>query len=170
MNAQKRWRLIRIGITGIFLFLLWFLFSAPGGWFYFSAGLIGSLGIAMLSYNVFIEEHEAGRRSVIPRIVPALIYMFQLVITMYAAAFRLLWALPGAGVHPRVVHFRSRLRADLSRVVLAHSITFTPGTITLELDDDHYIVHWLFADLRHSARAGDKIKGSLEEGIRRIWS
>jgi multicomponent Na+:H+ antiporter subunit E len=170
MNIRKKWRLLRIGITAFFLFLLWFLFSAPVGWFYLSAGLIGSLGIAMLSYNVFIEEHEAGRRSVIPRFIPALIYVFQLVLTMYAAAFRLLLALPGARVHPRVVHFRSRLRADLSRVVLAHSITFTPGTITLELDNDHYIVHWLFADLRHSARAGEKIKGPLEETIRRIWS
>jgi multicomponent Na+:H+ antiporter subunit E len=170
MNAQRKWRLLRIGITGIFLFLLWFLFSSPGGWFYLAAGLIGALGIAMLSYNVFIEEHEAGRRSVIPRIIPALIYVVHLVFTMYAAAFRLLWALPGARVHPRVVHFRSRLRADLARVVLAHSITFTPGTITLELDNDHYIVHWLFADLRHAARAGDKIKGALEEKIRRIWS
>jgi multicomponent Na+:H+ antiporter subunit E len=170
MNRQKKWRLIRIGITWLFLFVLWFLFSAPGSWFYLAAGLAGSLGIAALSYTVFIEEHEAGRRSVIPRIIPALIYMVQVVLAMYAAAFRLLRALPGVKVHPRVVHFRSRLRSDLARVVLAHSITFTPGTITLELDDDHYIVHWLFADLRHSARSGDKIKGRLEEGIRRIWS
>jgi multicomponent Na+:H+ antiporter subunit E len=125
--------------------------------------------IALLSYSVFIEEHEAGRRSVIPRVFPALIYMFQAVYAMYAASFRLLPALFGGNVCPRAVHFRSRLRSDLGRVVLAHSITFSPGTITLELDEDHYLVHWFFAGKRHSLRAGDKIKGPLEAGIRRIW-
>jgi multicomponent Na+:H+ antiporter subunit E len=170
VKPEKKWRLVRIGLTGIFLFLLWFLFSSPGDWVSLSAGLIGALGIALLSYNVFIEEHEAGRRSVIPRLIPACIYTFQVIFAMYLAAFRLLRALPRGEVQPRVVHFRSRLRSDLARVVLAYSITFTPGTITLELDEDHYVVHWLFADMRHSGRAWDTIKGSLEEGIRRIWS
>ncbi|QQO10992.1 Na+/H+ antiporter subunit E [Breznakiella homolactica] len=170
MDAGKKWRLFRLFFTFIILFLCWFLFSGSGDLYSFFVGFAGALIMASLSYDVFIEEFEAGRRSVIPRFFPALIFGFQLIIAMYASSFRVLGALFHRKLNPRVVHFRSRLHSDLARVVLAQSITFTPGTVTLELDDDHYIVHWLFATTRHSGRAGEEVKGGLEKSIRRIWS
>jgi multicomponent Na+:H+ antiporter subunit E len=170
VDAGRKWRLFRALLTWIFLFLLWFLFSAQWTGYAFAAGFVSSLGMALLSYDVFIEEYEAGRRSVIPSPFPALFYLFQLVWAMYRSSLQVFCAVFSGGIKPRVVHFRTRLRADLARVALAHSITFTPSTMTLELDDDHYIVHWLFATTRHSRRAGDEIKEKLEKGIRRIWS
>jgi multicomponent Na+:H+ antiporter subunit E len=179
MDAGKKWQLFRIALTWLFLFLLWFLYSTRVNSYSVVSGSVASLFMAILSYDVFIEKFEAGRRSVIPRLFPALIFIVRVVFAMYVSSFRVLRAvfsggeplLAGSGrIHPRVVHFRTRLHADLARVVLAHSITFTPGTITLGLDDDHYIVHWLFATTGHSAQAGEEIKGSLEKGIRRIWS
>ncbi|MDR1429983.1 MAG: Na+/H+ antiporter subunit E [Spirochaetaceae bacterium] len=170
MDAGKKWKLFRAFLTWVFLFLLWFLFSAQWTGYAFFAGLAASLGMAFLSYDVFIEEYEAGKHSVIPSFIPALRYIFLLVRAMYVSSFAVFRAVFSGTINPRVVHFRTRLRSDLARVALAHSITFTPNTLTLELDDDHYIVHWLFATTRHSRRAGEEIKGSLEEGIRRVWS
>ncbi|MDR0389668.1 MAG: Na+/H+ antiporter subunit E, partial [Spirochaetaceae bacterium] len=115
-------------------------------------------------------EYEAGKHSVIPSFIPALRYIVLLVRAMYVSSFAVFRAVFSRVMNPRVVYFRTRLRSDLARVALAHSITFTPNTMTLELDDDHYIVHWLFATTRHSRRAGDEIKGKLEEGLRRVWS
>ncbi|GHV91239.1 hypothetical protein AGMMS50268_17420 [Spirochaetia bacterium] len=170
MDAVKKWRLLRIVFTWFFLFLLWFLFSARVNGYAVVTGCIASLCIAVLSFDVFIEEYEAGRRAIIPRLFPALVYAIQVVLAMYVSSFQVFRAVFSLHLNPRVVHFRTRLRADLARVVLAHSITFTPSTITLELDEDHYIVHWLFATTRHSVLAGEEVKGSLEKGIRRIWS
>jgi multicomponent Na+:H+ antiporter subunit E len=170
VDAGRKWKLFRAFLTWGFLFCLWFLFSARLTGYAFIAGCIASLGMALLSYDVFIEEYEAGKRSVIPRLFPAFLYVFQLAWDMYRSSFQVFCAVFSGHINPRVVHFRTRLRADLARVALAHSITFTPSTTTLELDDDHYIVHWLFATTRHSHRAGDEIKRQLEKGIRRIWS
>ncbi|GAB1483735.1 Na+/H+ antiporter subunit E [Treponema sp.] len=169
MDAFRRWRLLRIIITSLFLMLVWFLFSASLAPLSLLAGLFGSILIGSVSYDVFIEKHEAARRSLLPHLLPALVYPFRLVFAMYAASFKLLPAILNGKVSPHIVHFRSRVHTELARVVLAHSITFTPGTITLDLDDDHFIVHWMFADTRHSVRAGKEIKGDLEESIRKIW-
>jgi multicomponent Na+:H+ antiporter subunit E len=54
-------------------------------------------------------------------------------------------------------------------VILANSITLTPGTITLNLDDDHLIVHWLDAETIHSKYAGELIKGDFERLLKRIF-
>ena len=71
--------------------------------------------------------------------------------------------------NPRVVHFRTRLKSELARVVLANSITLTPGTLTLDLDNDHLIVHWLDAKTIHSHYAAGLIKGHFESWLERIW-
>ena len=72
-------------------------------------------------------------------------------------------------IKPGIVHFRSSLHSDLGRVVLAHSITFSPGTITMDLNEDHYVVHWMFVTTHHSKQAGLKIKDKLEGQLRKVW-
>ena len=46
-------------------------------------------------------------------------------------------------ISPTVSRFHSRLKTPLLQVLLANSITLTPGTLTIALDDDTYLVHCL---------------------------
>lgn len=46
-------------------------------------------------------------------------------------------------VEPLLVSFPVKLKHDISKVVLANSITLTPGTITVDIDDDRFLVHCL---------------------------
>lgn len=48
-------------------------------------------------------------------------------------------------VEPRLVRLKTALKTDAARVLLANSITLTPGTITAELDGDELVVHALDA-------------------------
>ena len=44
---------------------------------------------------------------------------------------------------PAIIYFKTDLKEQTSRVMLANSITLTPGTITVTLEDDTYCVHCL---------------------------
>jgi multicomponent Na+:H+ antiporter subunit E len=44
---------------------------------------------------------------------------------------------------PVIVEFHSGFESDLENVLLANSITLTPGTITLFQEGDHFVVHCL---------------------------
>lgn len=46
-------------------------------------------------------------------------------------------------LEPVVVHFHVNLRSRFARVMLANSITLTPGTITVSMVEGDYIVHCL---------------------------
>ena len=48
---------------------------------------------------------------------------------------------------PQLVHFESGLKETRHRVVLADSITLTPGTITVSVEDDRFCVHCLDKEL-----------------------
>lgn len=46
-------------------------------------------------------------------------------------------------LEPALVTFHTNLKTESARVLLANSITLTPGTITVSLDEDEYMVHCL---------------------------
>ncbi len=46
-------------------------------------------------------------------------------------------------VEPVLVKFRTDLKSETAKVMLANSITLTPGTITVSLNEDELVVHCL---------------------------
>ena len=54
---------------------------------------------------------------------------------------------PSINVEPCLVKFNSSLKTNAARVALANSITLTPGTITVSLEDDEFVVHALTREI-----------------------
>lgn len=50
-------------------------------------------------------------------------------------------------LEPALIRFKTGLKTKQARVILANSITLTPGTITVTLKEDEYIVHCLDKEL-----------------------
>jgi multicomponent Na+:H+ antiporter subunit E len=48
---------------------------------------------------------------------------------------------PKVPIDPGVLRFRTGLQSPTARTILANSITLVPGTMTLEVDEDEFIVH-----------------------------
>lgn len=170
MDSVRAWALLRFGISSAALYALWVVFTASVDAFSLIAGALGSTLIAALTYRVFMAEHEASLRSFVPRPLHLVWYLLVLIGSMYISSAQVLVATIAGRSVPRVVHFRTRLVSDLGRMILANSITFTPGTIVLDLNDDHLTVHWLLATTRHSRAAGETIKGRFEERLKRALS
>lgn len=64
---------------------------------------------------------------------------------------------PRLPINPAIVEVETRLRSELGRLLLANSITLTPGTLTVDVLDDRLQVHWIDTapgeDLEHATRA-----------------
>jgi multicomponent Na+:H+ antiporter subunit E len=50
-------------------------------------------------------------------------------------------------MEPVIVHVRTSLKSETARVILANSITLTPGTITVSSENGEFVVHCLDKDL-----------------------
>ena len=48
---------------------------------------------------------------------------------------------------PALVYFQTRLRTGIAKTMLANSITLTPGTITVSVEGDKFLVHCLDKEL-----------------------
>ena len=67
--------------------------------------------------------------------------VWQIVIASIQVAYAVLH--PKCPIDPAVLRFKTRLGNTSSKVILGNSITLTPGTITLEIDQDEFLVHSL---------------------------
>ncbi len=63
---------------------------------------------------------------------------------------------PSLPISPEMVEVKTGLQSDLGQMLLANSITLTPGTLSVDLYDDRILVHWIAApagvDLEQATR------------------
>jgi len=50
---------------------------------------------------------------------------------------------PSLPINTGIVEFETKLESDFAKLVLANSITLTPGTFTIDYVDNKFYVHWL---------------------------
>lgn len=74
---------------------------------------------------------------------------------------------PSLPIRPAVVEVRTGLRSPLGKLLLANSITLTPGTLSVDVAGDRILVHWIDAspgtDIETATRC---IAASFERHIR----
>jgi multicomponent Na+:H+ antiporter subunit E len=69
------------------------------------------------------------------------VFIYKLVIANLDMAYRVLS--PKMPINPGFVEVPTSLKSDFGKLVLANSITLTPGTLSLDVEQDHVLVHWV---------------------------
>lgn len=104
------------------------------------------VSLAVFAFSCAFLSHSLRREILIYRLLPfALSYLLLLLWEILKAAIGVAGVIyrgenPGEG---KLVRFSSGLRSELARTVLADSITLTPGTVTVEMRGDEFLVHCL---------------------------
>ena len=102
------------------------------------AGIMTAFSVKVIGYS------PANDRRIGRRLPWFLLYALNLVREILKAA----WICMGCVLRavepdPVIVEFHSGLESELQNVLLANSITLTPGTITVFQEKDHFVVHCL---------------------------
>ncbi|ACS90349.1 monovalent cation/H+ antiporter subunit E [Thermococcus sibiricus] len=72
-------------------------------------------------------------------------------------------------IRPGIVKISPNLTRDESRTLLANSITLTPGTFTLEIDEEgNFYVHWINVPPGKEKPTPEELCGYLPKWARRI--
>ncbi len=102
-----------------------------------------------LFYCLVMKFSPKKEWGLIKRIPWYIKYLFVLLIEIIKANFAVIRLILSDRLEPEPVllHFRKPLKNELNAVLLANSITLTPGTITVSLDDGKYVVHALDVEL-----------------------
>ncbi|NJE60353.1 Na+/H+ antiporter subunit E [Thermococcus sp. 21S7] len=140
-------------------------------------GAVVTLIIAAFMRDLLTEDI---RRS--GHIVEKILYFTLLYLPQYAVimAFRLLESnlkvaknVVFMDIKPGIVKIKTDLHSDTGVTILANSITLTPGTLTLDvkkkLGETYLYVHWIDLETLNREKAGEKIKGDIEEWLKKVF-
>jgi len=69
------------------------------------------------------------------------VLFWEIVKANFDVAYRVLH--PRMPIKPGIVVIKTRLKSDIAKLILANSITLTPGTFTLDIIGDKLLIHWI---------------------------
>ena len=108
----------------------------------------------------------------IKRILFSMIYIIVLLWEIIKAnldvAYRVLH--PKMPIKPGIVVIKTSLKSDIGKLILANSITLTPGTFTLDVIGDNLLIHWINVKTEDIDEATKLIGQRFEKYLRVIFT
>lgn len=76
---------------------------------------------------------------------------------------------PALPIKPAIVRARTELTHPVARLLLANSITLTPGTLSVEIKDEWLYVHWVVAEGTDNETATREIVSGFERYLKVMY-
>ncbi|SHJ93751.1 multisubunit sodium/proton antiporter, MrpE subunit [Caminicella sporogenes DSM 14501] len=145
-----KYRLVNIIVLLIFL-SFWLMLSEKIDIESLLIGCVISFAVYYLNRDFIIFFSEKKFLN-IQRLVYLIQYLFLLLKEIIVANFQVAKIVLSRElkISPKVVKFKTKLKNDLTKTILANSITLTPGTLSIQVNDDEFIVHCLLEEYEYT--------------------
>lgn len=132
----------------LIFFLIWIIFNGQFTWEIAAFGVVISAAMywficKFMNYKPRMDVLLCKKFFLIVQ------YIFVLIKEIIKANFAVIRMILSSRyeLEPVIVRFRTDLKTMPARILLANSITLTPGTITVSLEGNEYVVHCLDKEL-----------------------
>lgn len=159
----------KIILTFGFLFFVWLLFTFSFDPFSLLLGVVFSATIAFFTYDIFIGEDEQISQGRFPKFHYFFIYVLVILFEILLGSFLVVYYVVTMKINPKIVKIKTNLKSKFAQGLLANSITLTPGTVTVDLQDSELFVHWLAIKTIDQKKSGEMIMGNFERQLQRIF-
>ncbi|OEJ65319.1 Na+/H+ antiporter subunit E [Magnetovibrio blakemorei] len=151
------------------LFMFWVLLNGSLAPDTLAIGCVAAFVIAVLFRDglSFLFEFRILPSSLWASVQYFVYFMKELIVANVRLAIIVLS--PSLPIKPGIVKVRTRLKSRMGRLLLANSITLTPGTLTVELEDDWLYIHWVTVEAVDMEDATTLIVAGFERYLERMY-
>ena len=154
---------MRFVVTWLTLAVFWLALSGHLDAIHLTFGFVSVTLVAAISSRYFARVGPFGARfrSFLSLLAYCPWLLWQIALANVDVLLRVVGLRPLA---PRMVRFRPPVESDFGRVTLANSITLTPGTVTVEVEEDgSFIVHAISVEAAQAV-----VEGPMVERVRAL--
>ncbi len=137
------------------LFGLWLLLSGHyDNPLLLTLGAISCIAVVFIAQRMDVIDHEGVPLQVRFGFIGYLAWLAKEITLANVAVAKIVLS-PSLPLSPLLFRVKTSQKTDVGRVMYANSITLTPGTVSVEVEDDDIIVHAIAGDLASGTAEGE---------------
>lgn len=143
--------LLSLGLT---LAILWWVLSG------YSKPLLLGFGAASVFFTLWLArrmdvvDHESHPLHLSPGLLFFWLRLFKEIVISNAQVIAIVLS-PKLKISPQLLIVKTLQTTDLGKVIVSNAITLTPGTVTVDIEDDRLLIHALTNQSAKGAADGD---------------
>jgi multicomponent Na+:H+ antiporter subunit E len=158
-----------VGNLFVLLFLIWVMLTGSIEPVNLGVGLIMAVVFAIIFGK---NSMVFGKLRFTPKMfyysfLYLVVFLWELIKSNVRVA--LLVLSPSLPINPGIVKVRTKLKSPMGRMILANSVTLTPGTLTIDIRDDILYIHWIDVKTLDPEKAAREIIGKFEKYLEEIY-
>ncbi|MEM4576534.1 MAG: Na+/H+ antiporter subunit E [Candidatus Nezhaarchaeales archaeon] len=170
---MNRTRILSFIVVFLLLLVVFLIVSASVSLMTITLGIIASAVVAFFTSTLVVKEHP-GKAFNLARWAWAIAYFFYYFLI---AELKCHWDVikrilnPRMPIKPGIVRVPYYVKSDYAIAAVACSITNTPGTVVVDIDETKksYYVHWIDVKDVEDSKCYDAISKSFEKYIRGVF-
>ncbi len=111
-----------------------------------SLGVISIFFVIWMCKRMRILDEETAPYITVPQTLSYFTWLFSEIVKANVGVVRAVLA-PDMKVSPTLTRIPTPQKTDMGKVMFANSITLTPGTVSVDIQDDHILVHALLSEM-----------------------
>lgn len=168
-NVEKRLSVKNFLYLFFFLIIIWLALTSTFQWQELIVGILISLILTFFLNKNYIQLGLPVLS--ICKIFYIIVYIIVLFIEIVKANFDVAYRVinPSMPIKPGIVIIKTELKQDIAKMILANSITLTPGTFTLDIKGDNLLIHWIYVRSEDVEQSTKQIGQRFEKYLIKIF-
>ena len=151
-------------------FVLWLALSSKLDLSELITGAVVCLIISFFAVHIYskLGLPLPSVKRVLFSLVYVIVLFWEIIKANFDVAYRVVH--PQMPIKPGIVVIKTSLKSDIAKLILANSITLTPGTFTLDVIGDELLIHWINVKTEDIDEATSLIGQRFEKYLRIIFT
>jgi multicomponent Na+:H+ antiporter subunit E len=158
-------------ILFVISFLIWSFLTWPLDYQHLLIGILVSGFVSFMTGDMFVKRSHVFKH--ISRYLWFFYYIFLFLWECIKANIDVAYRVshPDLPINPGIVKVKTTLKSDTGLTFLANSITLTPGTMSVDIDQENgfLYIHWIDVKDKDIQKATEIIVKIFEDVLRRIF-
>ena len=139
---------------GLALAILWMLLSGYFVPLLLTLGVISIVVVVLIARRMDVVDHEGQPLHLSWGIIFYWVWLLKEIMmsAIHVAGVVVKGRMP---IHPALLHIKPTQRTEMGQVIFANSITLTPGTVTVALENGELMVHALTKEAADGLMTGE---------------
>ncbi|MCW9014634.1 MAG: Na+/H+ antiporter subunit E [Gammaproteobacteria bacterium] len=144
------------------LAVFWLLNSGHNTALMLSLGAISIVLVLYIAHRMDVIDHESQPLHLTLKLPGFYVWLIKEIILANFLVVKHIW-LGNKTISPAMMTIKASQKTDIGKVIYANSITMTPGTVTVNLKGDQFLVHALVTE-----SIEDLVTGEMDRRVTRL--